>query len=283
MPRRVFPIPPHLLVCSRRRDGAGRASRQVTRLVARLVARQAVAGFVVRFVAGLVVGLVVLGGCGTATGTATATSGNPSRSSASPSPPPLPCASDLDDGAFAHCLEQALSRVWTGLFAATGREYRPPALDGPDTGHQPDGVGHRAYYEEDTQTIHVPAGYLVDLRAAFDGRAHAALAFALAHETGHHVQFLVHHGFGQATSTAVEMQADCYAGVWAHAEAAAHALTAPVFLDAASAELRRLSGRPDEVRTHGSAEQRIGALTLGLTSGDPAACDAPGLTWSPQG
>lgn len=196
----------------------------------------------------------------------------------------------MDDGAFAGCLERTLTAVWSRLFAATGRHYDPPTLLAPDTGKQPGEVAHRAYYAPH-QGIHVPAGYLADLRTAFGLDAHRALAFALAHETGHHVQFLLHPRSDQARpdqarpdqapSQAVEMQADCYAGVWAHAEAAAGMLTAPAFLAAASGELRRLSATPSEVSTHGSAAARIDALTAGMTSGDPAACDAPGLTWAP--
>jgi predicted metalloprotease len=77
----------------------------------------------------------------------------------------------------------------------------------------------------------------------------------------------------------VETQADCYSGFWARREADAHALDINEFRSGAQAELRRLSEDPDEVRSHGNADQRVASLDKGLGAGDPSVCDIGRLTW----
>ncbi len=127
-----------------------------------------------------------------------------------------------------------------------------------------------------------------------------ARAYVLAHEVGHHIQTLTgasaevrraqqqaaSEAEGNRYSVALELQADCYAGVWA-ANAAAVSGGA-VALEAGDLEeglrtasaigddaLQRRSGGQvsPESFTHGSSEQRMQWLQRGYQSGDPAACD----------
>ena len=100
----------------------------------------------------------------------------------------------------------------------------------------------------------------------------------MSHETGHHLQFLLHPAIDVPVNDR-EAQADCYAGVWARKEADASRLDIGEFRSAATAELRRLSTYPHEVATHGDPGQRLASLDKGLRSGEPAACDVPALTW----
>ena len=127
-----------------------------------------------------------------------------------------------------------------------------------------------------------------------------ARAYVLAHEVGHHVQTLTgaseqvqraqqaarSEGEANRYSVALELQADCYAGVWAANAAAVSG--GEVALERGDLEeglrtasaigddaLQRNAGRGvnPESFTHGSSEQRMQWLQRGYQSGDPAACD----------
>lgn len=200
----------------------------------------------------------------------------PGRAVRDPSPA-VPCLAEVDDGAFARCVQRELDAVWSREFRAVGRDYTPPRLTVPDTERRRDGVEDRAYFSP-RSGVHVPTRYLDDLRAAHGSQAHIVLTFTLGHETGHHVQNLLHPR-SEASSIDAERQADCYAGVWARQEAKARALDVDAFRAGAEAELRRLSADPDEIRTHGTVRERIASLQGGIRTGDPATCDTADLTW----
>jgi len=123
-----------------------------------------------------------------------------------------------------------------------------------------------------------------------------AAAYVIGHEVGHHVQTLlgtsdkVHAAQQRGNETtanqlqvAMELQADCFAGVWAYHANQRNRVLEPGDVDEglAAAEaigddrLQRNAGRrvtPDSF-THGSSAQRQQWLRVGLTTGDPAACD----------
>jgi predicted metalloprotease len=161
------------------------------------------------------------------------------------------------------------------------------------------GVGQSAmgpFYCPLDQKVYLDMSFYNDLANRFGAPGDAAQAYVIAHEVGHHVQNLVGtaekvHNMrqqvdqkqGNELSVRMELQADCFAGVWAH-----HATTSRGLMDqsdiaealnAATAigddRLQRASqGRvvPDAF-THGSAQQREAWLRRGMESGTPEACD----------
>ncbi|MGZ3195814.1 MAG: neutral zinc metallopeptidase, partial [Croceibacterium sp.] len=114
-----------------------------------------------------------------------------------------------------------------------------------------------------------------------------AQAYVIAHEVGHHVQKLtgtfarMQQGDNR-TSVRMELQADCYAGVWGNHARDANLLDpgdVDEALTAASAigddTLERNAGEAvnPETFTHGTSAQRMTALRTGMQSGDDTACD----------
>jgi predicted metalloprotease len=157
------------------------------------------------------------------------------------------------------------------------------------------------FYCPGDRKVYLDLGFFDELQRRFGAPGDFAQAYVLAHEIGHHVQNLTgterrmrqavdqDPSSANALSVRLELQADCYAGVWGHAAAQpGRAARQQVELDPGDADealhaaaaigddrLQRLAtGRvmPDRF-THGSSEQRVTWFRRGFESGDPASCD----------
>lgn len=158
------------------------------------------------------------------------------------------------------------------------------------------------FYCPGDHKVYLDLGFFNELDQKFGASGDFAQAYVVAHELGHHVQNLLGlmdqasgaRSGPQSASVAIELQADCFAGVWGHAASqngrfqAGHVELEPGDADEAlraaasigDDRLQKMStGRvmPDRF-THGSSAQRVAAFRLGMESGDPRACSSSSST-----
>src|SRR5689334_13336971 len=198
-------------------------------------------------------------------------------------------------GRFASAVLASTEDVWKDIFATMGRTYTDPRLV-LFTGAINSGCGlaQRAtgpFYCPTDGKVYLDLSFFQDLSNRFGAGGDFADAYVIAHEIGHHVQdelgILSQAGGGRdrgegSASVAIELQADCLAGVWGyHANRDRHMIEPGDFeegLRAASAigddRLQRMTRGyvAPESFTHGSSQERTSALRRGLETGDLNAC-----------
>lgn len=203
-------------------------------------------------------------------------------------------------GRFVDVVSTNVDQVWTGLFQQAGQQYRPPdavVLYDQATGTGC-GTGQAAmgpFYCPADRRVYLDLSFWQELETKFGAGGEAARAYVIAHEIGHHVQNLTGASdqaqrMGakgeESGSVRLELQADCYAGVWvAHAAEVSGgkvALTASDIEDGLRAAAavgddtlqKKTQGRvvPDAF-THGSSEQRMRWFRRGAETGNPDSCD----------
>jgi uncharacterized protein len=191
--------------------------------------------------------------------------------------------------------------VWTEIFQRNGAQYRRAKLVlfrdaiGSACGFAQSASG--PFYCPGDEKVYIDLGFYEELRARFGAPGDFAQAYVLAHEVGHHVQSLlgteeqVRRAQGgrpdQANQLSVrlELQADCYAGIWANSTRQRDILERGDIeegLAAAAAvgddRIQRMSGQrvnPDGF-THGTSAQREQAFRDGFQSGNPESCNTFG-------
>jgi len=147
------------------------------------------------------------------------------------------------------------------------------------------------------QKAYIDLGFYDELQRRFGASGDFAQAYVLAHELGHHVQHLLgidaqarrlqqeNPGRANAVSVRLELQADCFAGIWGHTTEQRRILQqgdVEEGLNAAAAVgddriQRATTGHVNsETFTHGSSAQRVAWFKRGLTSGQIEACDTFG-------
>ena len=190
--------------------------------------------------------------------------------------------------------------TWQELLPQVGTQYRNPRLvlfnGGVDSacGFAQSAVG--PFYCPGDEKVYLDLGFFDELSRRFGAPGDFAQAYVIAHEVGHHVQNVLgiegqvskaranmSDSESNALSVRVELQADCFAGVWANRAHQERGLVEPGDIDealgAASAVgddtlQKQAGGRvvPDSF-THGSAEQRARWFNTGYRSGDINQCD----------
>ena len=192
--------------------------------------------------------------------------------------------------------------TWNGLFAAAGSRYITPKLvlfsDAVNSACGYNTAATGPFYCPGDQKVYLDLSFLRELQR-FGAHGDFAVAYVIAHEVGHHIQRItgteqqVRQAQRQSSqrqanqlSVAMELQADCYAGVWAH-----HAHRQRQILEQGDVEeglnaaasvgddrMQKMAGRrvQPEAFTHGSSEQRAQWFRRGLETGDTDQCDTFG-------
>jgi hypothetical protein len=211
-------------------------------------------------------------------------------------------ACDTESERFACNVFSSTNIVWSQIFAAQGADYREPTLNFyTDRNQSGCGAAQAAmgpFYCPADQGIYLDTSFFNELAQRFGAGGDAAQAYVIAHEVGHHIQTITgvsdrvrraQAGAGQAEANAMqvrmELQADCYAGVWA---ARARNRDGSVVIEPGDIEeamraaeaigddtlMRSAGQRPvPESFTHGTSAQRMEWLRRGLTTGDPGQCN----------
>ena len=190
--------------------------------------------------------------------------------------------------------------TWTEIFKAGGAQYKPPVLKlfsgevVTACGRANSGAG--PFYCPGDQKVYIDLSFWNELEKQFKAAGDFAQAYVIAHEVGHHIQTItgISKQVREAQSRAskaqqnqlqvlMELQADCYAGIWAHhAERSRQILEQGDIEEALAAASavgddtiqKRMQGyvQPESF-THGTAQQRMQWFKRGLETGSMQACD----------
>ena len=188
--------------------------------------------------------------------------------------------------------------TWQRIFAESNQQYRDARLVlFRDATQSACGVGQSAmgpFYCPLDERVYLDLGFFDELHQRFGAPGDFAQAYVITHEIGHHVQNVLgtnarvrelqdrNPGQANELSVRLELQADCYAGVWGNATAQRDVLERGDIdegLGAAAAIgddriQRETQGRiSPESFTHGTSAQRVAWFRRGLESGDPRTCD----------
>lgn len=229
-------------------------------------------------------GMLNLGGSGMAPGT--------SQQSGSGS-----VACDTPEELYACRVMKSTEDTWGALFQQGGQQYRPAKIEfyvgGGQSGCGQAQAAMGPFYCPADQGVYIDTSFFQTMERQMGAGGDFAKAYVIAHEVGHHIQNItgvadkvrsaqsrVSQADGNQLQVRMELQADCYAGVWA-AKNADRIETGDIEegMTAANAigddTLMKQSGqRPVEsMFTHGTSEQRMAALKRGLQTGNPNSCN----------
>jgi predicted metalloprotease len=206
--------------------------------------------------------------------------------------------------AFIKTVHGDLESVWSDVFAEAGMRYRPPTLvlyrGSTNSGCGPASARMGPFYCPLDQKVYVDLGFFDDLAHELGAKGDFARAYVLAHEVGHHIQNLEgtldqvdmakQQAWGEAgknrLQVRLELQADCYAGIWAnHAQRKFDMLEEgdleEALVAAASIGDDRLQKQSQgfaipHTFTHGTSKERATWFARGVKTGRIGDCDTFG-------
>jgi predicted metalloprotease len=192
-------------------------------------------------------------------------------------------------------------KTWSSILAKANEQYPPPKLvlfrnsTQSGCGYAESAMG--PFYCPVDEKVYIDLAFYDELKNRFGATGDFAEAYVLAHEVGHHIQHLTgtdaqvrqaqesNPGKGNQLSVRLELQADCYAGVWAHSTQQRNLLESGDVNEAMNAaasvgddRIQKQTGQPVNVDafTHGSAQQRQEWFSRGFNTGDMRACNTFG-------
>jgi uncharacterized protein len=224
--------------------------------------------------------------------------GDPNQPGVSTSQGRTPPADD-EHAAFISVVLAETEDVWNGIFQAEGADYQEPTLVLFERGVQSAcGLASSAsgpFYCPGDRQVYIDLNFFDELANRFGASGDFAQAYVVAHEVGHHVQNLIgvlprfnaaRQSMSQeeqnAMSVRVELQADCFAGIWAHFTDQRglieqgdieEALNAANQIGDDTIQQRTQGYVVPESFSHGTSEQRMTWFTRGFESGRLDQCD----------
>ena len=225
-----------------------------------------------------------------------------------PGSSPVPAAGpppDDETADFVRVVVGYTEDAWAGIFREARQTYTPATLVLFSGAVQSAcGFGQAAmgpFYCPGDQRVYLDTSFFQELHDRFRAPGDFAQAYVIAHEVGHHVQNLLHisaeveriqrssgKAEGNQASVKLELQADCFAGVWANRTQRAEQSQFREFLETGDLEEALAAAGSigdDKIQmqsqgyvvpesfTHGTAQQRVTWFRRGFESGEPAACN----------
>jgi uncharacterized protein len=211
---------------------------------------------------------------------------------------PADSAAEEQEVQFVSFVLDDVQNTWATILPKEGAPFHPAKLvlfrNSTDSGCGTAQSAMGPFYCPVDERVYLDLGFFDELRQRFAAAGDFAQAYVIAHELGHHVQHLLgtdarvrqlqesRPSEANALSVRLELQADCYAGVWAHSTETRGRLQqgdVDEALNAASAVgddriQQQETGRINvDSFTHGSAAQRSASFKRGFESGDPKSCN----------
>jgi predicted metalloprotease len=222
----------------------------------------------------------------------------PAFPSATASPPTQTATSATAEQRFIASVFNDIQDEWAAIFKKAGQQYHNARLvlfsSAVQTacGTESSEVG--PFYCPADQTVYLDLKFFQDMEQKYGVKGDFSQAYVVAHEVGHHIQLLTgvttqvaqlrqqYPAQANAVSVRVELQADCYAGVWAHSAYTRdllepgdldEALTAAAAVGDDFLQKQATGSVQPENWTHGTSAQRQKWLQTGYDKGEPSACD----------
>src|SRR3954452_15184671 len=220
----------------------------------------------------------------------------PSSTSTDTEPLSCPDGAQTNTACFVTAVVNDVQATWSDIFDKTGRHYQKTKLvlysDATSSGCGPANSAVGPFYCPADRLVYLDLGFFQELRDRFGAPGDFAQAYEIAHEFGHHVQNLLgtmekvdrirqsDRSQDNPLSVRLELQADCFAGVWAHESSVQpDPQDFTEALDAAASvgddRLQKQAGQRvnQDTWTHGSSAERQQWFQTGAKSGDINDCN----------